>query len=368
MGVGGHLLWRETVMKARTKKIFLSALICFSVRGLLCPQEELIPAEFLALFEKVELEELPPAEEYYVDDSPLHQILKMFDEEDYKRQKDFLEQKQKKIIRDAGGILLPQEKYAQGMIHDFIARCLTVHGKENLYKVLDDGELYRLYVREEIKKRKLPPALEYLPVVESEYKASAKSKSGAKGLWQFMENSMSPFLKKSNWFDERLDPWKSTDAALSKLQDNYRMFGDWCLAIGAYNCGAGAMSRALKKAPVKSFWYLAEHKLIPEETILYVPKLLAITEIAGNPEEYKISLPIPNEKIRYLDFDYLTTQSQFSLDWISSELRIHSDTLRKLNPALFQGMTPPDSKYQLRIPSGMKQAATEVLGMFGENQ
>ena len=310
--------------------------------------------------EKVELEELPPADDYYIDDSPLHQILKLFDEEDYERQKRFLEQKQKKVIKEAGGIKVPSDKFAQDIIHDYIARYMTRFGKQNLYKILDDGGYYRLYIRRELKKRKMPAILEFLPLVESEYKPTAKSRSGAKGLWQFMENSMHPFLEKDEWIDERLDPWKSTEAALTKLQDNYRMFKDWPLAIGAYNCGAGAMKRALAKAPKKTFWYLAEHKMIPEETINYVPKLLAITEIAEHNEEYKVELPELNENTRFDEFDYITTDSKISLEWLASELRLDYDTLKGLNTELLKDTTPP-SKYNLRLPTGLKKSAEECL-------
>ena len=314
-----------------------------------------------AQLEKVELEELPPADEYYIDDSPLNQILEFFDNEDLARQKAFLEHIKKKIIKSTGGIQISENSYAQNMIHDYIARYMTNFGKQNLYRILDNGEIYRLYIRQELKKRGMPSALEYLPVVESEYKATAKSRSGAKGLWQFMENSMSPFLKKNDYFDERFDPWKSTDAALSKLQDNYRMFKDWPLAIAAYNCGAGAMNRALKKSKIKTFWALAEHKLISEETIHYVPKLFAITEIAEHGEEYKVEVPKANEKIRYLDFDYITTKSQISLEWLASELRLDFDTLKKLNSELLHDTTPPYASYKIRLPMGMKNSALDVI-------
>lgn len=325
----------------------------------------MLPEDFVSLFEKVELEELPPADEYYIDDSPLHQILKLFDEEDFERQKRFLEQKQKKIIRNTGGIEIPNTKYAQNMIHDYIARYMTNFGKQNLYKILDEGEIYRLYVREQLKKRNMPALLEYLPVVESEYKATAKSRSGARGMWQFMENSMSPFLKKNEWFDERLDPWKSTDAALSKLQDNFRVFKDWPLAIAAYNCGAGAMKRALAKSKIKTFWYLAEHKMIPEESIHYVPKLLAITEISEHGDEYKVTLPVLNESLHSTPFDYVTTRTEFSLERLASEIRLDYEVLQKLNTALLKEKTPP-FEYKLRLPQNMKNSTEDAIIEIGK--
>lgn len=347
------------MMPRRTFLIFFTLLI-FPLATIL-PQKPQ-PEEL----EKVELEELPPADEYYIDDSPLNQILQLFDEEDYARQKAFLEQKKKKTIKEAGGIKLTQGKYEQEIIHDYIARYMTRFGKESLYQILDDGEYYRLYVREELKKRNMPAILEYLPLVESEYKPTAKSRSGARGLWQFMENSMHPFLKKNEWFDERLDPWKSTSAALSKLQDNYKMFGDWPLAIGAYNCGAGAMRRALKKSPVKTFWYLSEHKLIPEETINYVPKLIAINEIAENGEEYKVELPKISETRHFADFDYVPVKSEISLHRLANELRLDYETLKLLNTALLHEKTPPKMEYEIRVPMGMGNSVKEAVKTIHE--
>ena len=118
---------------------------------------------------------------------------------------------------------------------------------------------YRLYVRQQIQKRNLPEILEYLPVVESNYKTTAKSYSGAVGMWQFMSNSVYPFLVLNDFVDQRLDPWYSTDAGLSKLEDNYNYFGDWLIAIAAYNCGGGTMTKALRTAGIKDFWYLADN-------------------------------------------------------------------------------------------------------------
>ena len=137
-----------------------------------------------------------------------------------------------------------------------------------LYDALENAIDYRLYVRKALLDAQMPPELEYLPIVESNYKTNAKSKSGALGLWQFMENSVKPFLTLNDYVDERLDPWKETDAALKKLKENYNIFGDWLIAIAAYNCGAGAMTRAiakLSKDDEKDFWTLCDKKLIPAQ-------------------------------------------------------------------------------------------------------
>ena len=141
-----------------------------------------------------------------------------------------------------------EEELAKEEVEKFRKLYLSPKWSTLLKAYLESAMEYRLYVRKAIQDAQMPEMLEYLPVVESNYKTSAKSRSGAIGMWQFMANSVWPFLTLNDFVDERLDPWKSTDAALKKLTDNYNYFNDWLLAIGAYNCGVGAMSKAIKKA------------------------------------------------------------------------------------------------------------------------
>ena len=244
---------------------------------------------------------------------------------------------------------------------------LTPGGIKWLRSVLEDGEQYRLYVRRQLKNRNMPALLEYLPVVESSYKANAKSKTGALGLWQFMANSTKPFLICSDFADERLDPWKSTDAALTKLQENYNFFHDWPIAIAAYNCGTGAMSRTLRKYPGKDFWYLAEHKLLRDQSVQYVPKLIAIADLAQNSEYYNITLPAAADKNgkpvnpRAGYFDYVNVEGSISLARLADELRIDKKLLFNLNAALTRGITPPIGTWNIRVPEGMEQSAKDAL-------
>lgn len=247
---------------------------------------------------------------------------------------------------------------------------LTTH-REWLSGILEDAEPYRIYVRNEIERRGMPAILEYLPVVESNYIPTAKSKSGAVGLWQFMLNSVAPFLQYDDYLDERLDPWKSTQAALSKLQDNYAMFGDWLLAITAYNCGAGAMRRALAASSEKSFWRLSERGLLSEQAAQYVPKLLAVADVVENAAFYGISMPTARGadgrtlEIRAGCFDYVSVSAPVPLRRISQELRIDEEFLASLNLALRTGTTPPGAEYRIRLPEGMKDSAVRALQEMG---
>lgn len=252
-------------------------------------------------------------------------------------------------------------------VEKFRKQYLKTSWTKKLYSDLESAINYRLYVRKALQDNNMPPELEYLPIVESNYKPSAKSKSGARGIWQFMENSVKPFLTLNEYVDERLDPWKSTDAAIKKLKDNYNMFNDWHLAIGAYNCGAGAMQRALNKSPEKNYWYLVEHNLIPEQTRNYVPKLLAIADISINSEYYGIEIPSHQEEFDILYneknaiFDYIKVDKAFSLIQLAQEMRIDSEIIKELNPSFIKGFTHPSEESVIRLPSGTEQTAATTL-------
>lgn len=230
-----------------------------------------------------------------------------------------------------------------------------------LTSVLEAGAPYRMYARQQLALNNMPASLEYLPVVESEYKVSAKSRSGALGIWQFMENSIYPFLEKNQWVDERLDPWKSTDAAIKKLQDNYNMFGDWALALAAYNYGAGGLKRVIKASGgVDNFWDLADQERLSNQTILYVPKFLAVAEIVTNQEYYGLEFPDVTEA-DLIQWDEVTTKRSVPLQMLAKELNIDVSILKFLNPALILGRTPPAMEYTLRVPLGTKEEVEKAI-------
>ena len=230
-----------------------------------------------------------------------------------------------------------------------------------LTSVLEAGAPYRMYARQQLALNNMPASLEYLPVVESEYKVSAKSRSGALGIWQFMENSIYPFLEKNQWVDERLDPWKSTDAAIKKLQDNYNMFGDWALALAAYNYGAGGLKRVIKASGgVDNFWDLADQERLSNQTILYVPKFLAVAEIVTNQEYYGLEFPDVTEA-DLIQWDEVTTKRSVPLQMLAKELDIDVSILKFLNPALILGRTPPAMEYTLRVPLGTKEEVEKAI-------
>lgn len=277
------------------------------------------------------------------------------------------EKSSQKIIQKIPLSFVTEEMLARPEVEKFRRQYLNEKWLKHLYNVLESAMEYRLFVRKSVQDKNLPEILEYLPVVESNYKTSAKSKSGAIGMWQFMANSVYPFLVLDDFVDERLDPWKSTEAALKKLTENYNYFNDWLIAIAAYNCGVGAMNKILRKAEKKDFWYLVDKKLLPQQTADYVPKLIAIADLAINSEYYQINLPNHNEEYEMLinekngDFDYIIVEKAYSLKQLASEMRMDYETLKKLNPSFVRGMTYPVKKSEIRLPLGMKKSAEDAI-------
>lgn len=277
------------------------------------------------------------------------------------------ENNNQKIIQKIPLSFITEEMLARPEVEKFRRQYLNEKWLKHLYNVLESAMEYRLYVRKSVHDKNLPEILEYLPVVESNYKTSAKSKSGAIGMWQFMANSVYPFLVLDDFVDERLDPWKSTEAALKKLTENFNYFNDWLIAIAAYNCGVGAMNKILRKAEKKDFWYLVDKKLLPQQTADYVPKLIAIADLAVNSEYYQINLPNHNEEYEMLinekngNFDYIIVEKAYSLKQLAAEMRMDYDTLKKLNPSFVRGMTYPVKKSEIRLPLGMKKSAEDAI-------
>jgi membrane-bound lytic murein transglycosylase D len=225
-----------------------------------------------------------------------------------------------------------------------------------LAQVLERGEPYMAFIREQIESRALPKELLYLPVIESEFVITAKSKSGATGLWQFMENSMKPYLIKNEWIDERMDFWKSTEAALSKLESNYKQFGDWPLALAAYNIGAGALKQIISKTGINDYWTLSNYDKLSKNAAAYVPKLLAIAHIAENPRRYGLEVNWPY----HYTWSRIAINKPLDLNILSEHTGIDSARLINANRELLFGVTPPGGNYLLKVPNAHYEAVINL--------
>jgi membrane-bound lytic murein transglycosylase D len=240
----------------------------------------------------------------------------------------------------------------------YISQYSSPGGLAWLNTVMERSAPYIGFIREEIAARGLPPELVYLPVIESAYVPTAVSRSGAAGLWQFMRNSIAPFdIRITDWMDERRDFWKSTVGALAKLEENYRFFGDWPLALAAYNAGLGAVRRTLARAGTGDYWTLSEKKLLKNETIQYVPRFLAVAYILSNPRRFGITSSWPEDP----RWTRIPVGKAVDLELLAEYAEIDGDDLKKANRELFYSVTPPDPGYYLKARAADVPAIEAVL-------
>jgi membrane-bound lytic murein transglycosylase D len=243
--------------------------------------------------------------------------------------------------------LLTPSILEQPLTQYYIAQYSSPGGIAYLNAVLERGSIYLPFIMEEIKKRNLPPELAYLPVIESGFLITARSRSGAVGLWQFMMNSISPFdMRVNEIVDERRDFLKSTRGALQKLDDNYRDMGNWELALAAYNAGLGAVSRAIQRTRTNDYWELCKRRELSSETIHYVPKFIAAAYILSQPRRFGIE-----NWQKAQEWTVIPLKRQVSLDLLAAEAGVNGELLRRMNAELLYGISPADSGYQLKVPA-----------------
>jgi membrane-bound lytic murein transglycosylase D len=187
-------------------------------------------------------------------------------------------------------------------------------------------------------------------MVESSFRTDAYSHAGAAGMWQFIDSTARlSGLRVDWWVDERLDWRASTRAAVDHLQELYERFGDWELSLAAYNAGPGGVGRAISKGGA-DFWQLCDKKLLRPETRRYVPKFYALMDIFSNPEAYGFE-PAPAQKGEQID--EVMVDSPVDLRTVSRISGVAQSTLKRLNPALLRGCTPPGTtEYLLIVPHG----------------
>jgi len=222
--------------------------------------------------------------------------------------------------------------------------------REVASRVLGLAEVYFPLFEEYLDKYDMPLELKYLAVVESALNPTANSRAGAKGLWQFMYGTGKLYgLKVTSLVDDRFDPIKSTDAACRHLKDLYEIYGNWSLAMAAYNSGAGNVNKAIRRAGgTKSYW--AVWPFLPRETRGYVPAFIAVAYIMNYAAEYNLYPIAP--AIYHQQIDTVVVNDVLSFDQLSEFLGISEAELKFLNPAYKAGIIPAtkDNKYILRLP------------------
>jgi membrane-bound lytic murein transglycosylase D len=203
----------------------------------------------------------------------------------------------------------------------------------------------------------IPQELIHLAQAESGFLPRAVSRAAAKGMWQFVQFRGNQYgLMQTPYSDDRYDPEKATRAAAHHLHDLYNEFHDWYLAIAAYNCGPGAIERAVEKTGYADYWELRARHAIPVETSNYVPIILAMTIMAKNAPEYGLDHISPDQPLEY---DTLQLDSPTNLALIGDLTDTPFTELQQLNPALLRGTAP--GGYELRVPKGMSAQLSAAL-------
>ena len=208
---------------------------------------------------------------------------------------------------------------------------------------------YRGMIARVLSEEGVPQDLIYLAQAESAFQPTALSRAGARGMWQFVAYRGQEYgLRHTWWLDERQDPEKATRAAAQHLRDLYKLFGDWYLAMAAYNCGPGNVQKAIERTGYADFWELYRRNVLPRETKNYVPIILALTLIAKDAPHYGIQAepesPVPTDMVK--------PGRAIDLRLVAETIDVDVETLRALNPSLLRLATPDDPAFELHLPLG----------------
>jgi membrane-bound lytic murein transglycosylase D len=225
----------------------------------------------------------------------------------------------------------------------------TPRGKAIVETGLRRKGKYQEMISRILKEEGVPQDLVYLAQAESAFQPLALSRAGARGIWQFVQWRGNEYgLKRSWWLDERLDPEKATRAAAQHLRDLYGLYGDWYLAMAAYNCGPGNVQKAIERTGYADFWELYKRNVLPQETKNYVPIILALTLIAKGATHYGISVQADEP----VETDTVKPGRPIDLRLVAETIDVDVNTLRTLNPSLLRMTTPDDPDFELHLPFG----------------
>lgn len=258
------------------------------------------------------------------------------------------------------GLPMVDNEHVQREIKSF-----TTVERESLLAAYRRSGRYRQMIVEKLDAAGLPRQLAWLPLVESAFKVSALSRASALGLWQFISSTGLRYgLKRDAWVDERLDPEKSTDAAIAYLADLHRIFGDWPKALAAYNCGEGRIQRLQSRSKTEYFDFWDLYGQLPSETRRYFPRLLAVLHLLEDPARYGLELPEPDAPP--VETERVRVERPVKLADLDKALGLQPGTIAALNPELRRGATPKHT-YELEVPVAPAEqvvAAVATLAVY----
>lgn len=244
----------------------------------------------------------------------------------------------------------------------------TGRGRKYMHIYLERSARYMPLMKATFRERGMPDELAYVAMIESGFSSSAFSNASAVGYWQFIRETGKRYnLRIDPYVDERRDPILSTQAAATYLDSLFSLFGDWHLALAAYNSGEQRVLNAVMKKRTRNFWELAAlRKALPKETVNYVPKFIAAVRIAEHPEKYGFT-DIDFQPA--FTFDSVVVEKPISLETLSAELKVDYDDMKLMNPRYKSDFVPVynDRVNAVRVPVGMKeQTVSAITRSFSE--
>jgi membrane-bound lytic murein transglycosylase D len=280
--------------------------------------------------------------------SPLEDILEMTFPVDPKLKTKVKEELQATVSQ----LPLAMNDAVLGFINFFSGR-----GHKTMIAGMQRAGRYRPMIQRVLDEEGVPQELIYLAQAESGFFARAVSNKQATGMWQFVKFRGQEYgLMQTPYLDDRLDPEKATRSAARHLRDLYTHFGDWYLAIAAYNCGPGNVQRAVERTGYADFWELRNRRVLPIETTNYVPIILAMTIMAKNAQEYDLDGVVPEPALEY-DVARITSPTHLAL--VADLTQTPVSEIQALNPALLKNLAP--AGYQLNVPRGKAVSLVEAL-------
>ena len=242
------------------------------------------------------------------------------------------------------------------MINEYVAGYInyfSTHGRGVFEGAWVRSGRYKEMILRIFREEGIPQDLIYLAQAESGFKPLALSRARARGMWQFMASRGVGYgLRRSLWVDDRQDPEKATRAAARHLKDLYNQFGDWYLAMAAYNSGPGNVQQAVRRTGYADFWELYKRNVLPAETKNYVPIILAMTIMSKNPAQYGLDAVQPDPPMKY---DVVKVNYPVDLRLVAECVDVPIEQMVDLNPSLLRRTTPKDQPFDLRLPLGSKE-------------
>ncbi|MBX3018287.1 MAG: lytic transglycosylase domain-containing protein [Bdellovibrionaceae bacterium] len=225
---------------------------------------------------------------------------------------------------------------------------------------LEKSTRYMPFIQKELRQAGLPADLAFMVMIESGFNPYARSPANAVGPWQFIGPTGKRYgLQQNWWLDERKDYKKATQAAISYMKDLYEEFGSWYLVSASYNMGENGLRRRIKRAGTRDFWALSKKGLLPQETVDYVPKILAVMLIAKAPSLYGFR---DLAKMDVLDYEVVSMQGGTDLRHLADHLGITHKSLKDLNAELLLGYIPLQvEKHAIRIPKGARSLVIDYV-------